>query len=67
VRHDALALLRQRIYQVVAGFEDANDTDRQRHDPLLQIVADQKLGPALGSQPTSAAGKTPPPAATWYA
>src|SRR5438132_1279984 len=52
VRHDSLALLRQRIYQIVAGYEDANDADRLRHDPLLQVVADQKLGDALGSQPT---------------
>ncbi len=52
MRHDSLALLRQRIYQIVAGYEDANDADRLRHDPLLQIVADQKLGDALGSQPT---------------
>src|SRR5262249_11445925 len=52
VRHDSLALLRQRLYQIVAGYEDANDADRLRHDPLLQIVADQKLGEALGSQPT---------------
>ena len=52
IRHDSLALLRQRIYQIVAGYEDANDADRLRHDPLLQIIADQKLGEALGSQPT---------------
>jgi len=52
VRHDSRALLRQRLYQIVAGYEDANDADRLRHDPLLQIVADEKLGEALGSQPT---------------
>lgn len=52
IRHDSLALLRQRLYQIVAGYEDANDADRLRHDPLLQIVADQPLGQALGSQPT---------------
>jgi DDE family transposase len=39
-----LALLRQRIYQIVGGYEDANDAGRLRYDPLLQIVADQKLG-----------------------
>jgi len=50
--HDSLELLRQRIYQIVAGYEDANDADRLRHDPTLQIVADQKLGEALGSQAT---------------
>ena len=52
VHHDTRALLRQRIYQIVAGYEDANDADRLRHDPMWQIVADQKLGDALGSQPT---------------
>jgi hypothetical protein len=52
LRHDSLALLRQRIYQIVAGYEDANDADRLRHDPTLQIVADHKLGDVLGSQPT---------------
>jgi hypothetical protein len=52
VRHHSLPLLRQRIYQIVAGHEDANDADRLRHDPLLQIVADQKLDDALGSQLT---------------
>jgi Transposase DDE domain group 1 len=52
VRHDSLALLRQRLYQIVAGYEDANVADRLRHDPTLQIIADQKLGHLLGSQPT---------------
>jgi hypothetical protein len=52
VQHDELALLRQRLYQIVAGYEDTNDADRLRHDPALQIVADQKLGEPLGSQPT---------------
>jgi hypothetical protein len=66
LRHDSLALLRQRIYQIVAGYEDANDADRLRHDPMLQIVADHKLGDALGSQPTSVAGRTRLPLATWY-
>src|SRR5438093_7588940 len=52
VRHDSLMWLRKRSYQRVAGYEAANEADRLRHDPLLQIVADQKLGQALGSQPT---------------
>src|SRR5260370_6998115 len=52
VRHDRLELLRHPIDQIVAGYEDAKDSDRLRHDPMLQIVADQKLGHPLGSQPT---------------
>jgi len=51
VEHATLALLRQRIYQIVAGYEDANDATRLRHDPVLKIVADQKLSHPLGSQP----------------
>jgi hypothetical protein len=51
VEHKGLALLRQRIYQIVAGYEDGNDATQMRHDPMLQIVADQKLGDTLGSQP----------------
>jgi hypothetical protein len=52
VRHSALSLFRQRLYQIIAGYEDANDADRLRHDPAFQILADQPLGQALGSQPT---------------
>jgi hypothetical protein len=48
VEHDALALLRQRIYQIVTGYEDASDADRLRHDPALQIVADHSLCALLG-------------------
>src|SRR6202790_4640874 len=52
VRHPGLPLLRQRLYQIIAGYEDANDADRLRHDPAFQILADQPLGEPLGSQPT---------------
>ena len=43
---------RRRLFQIVAGYEDANDANRQRHDPALQIIAIRKLGETLGSQPT---------------
>ena len=52
VRHSVLALFRQRLYQIIAGYEDANDADRLRYDPAFQILADQPLGEPLGSQPT---------------
>jgi len=51
VSHDVLTLLRQRIYQIAAGYEDANDAIYLRHDPTLQSVA-HRLGVPLGSQPT---------------
>lgn len=52
VRHSVLSLFRQRLYQIIAGYEDTNDADRLRHDPAFQILADQPLGELLGSQPT---------------
>jgi hypothetical protein len=52
VSHPGLSLFRQRLYQIIAGYEDANDADRLRHDPAFQILADQSLGEPLGSQPT---------------
>src|ERR1017187_5076225 len=52
VRHSVLSLFRQRIYQIIAGYEDANDADLLRYDPAFQILADQPLGEALSSQPT---------------
>src|ERR1700687_4187356 len=52
VRHSVLSLFRQRLYQIIAGYEDTNDADRLRHDPVFQILADQPLGEPLGSQPT---------------
>jgi len=52
VHHSVLSLFRQRLYQIIAGYEDANDADRLRYDPAFQILADQPLGEPLGSQPT---------------
>ena len=51
--HDLLTLLRQRVFALVAGYEDCNDHDRLRADPVLKIVADRApAGRDLASQPT---------------
>src|SRR2546422_4239011 len=52
VRHSSLSLVTQRLYQREAGYEDANDADRLRHDPAFQLLADQPLGQPLSSQPS---------------
>jgi len=51
VTHEVTTLLRQRLYQIVAGYEDVNDATRLRHDPAFQVVAGDGRAP-LGSQPT---------------
>ena len=53
VTHELRTLLRQRVYQIAAGYEDANDASTLRSDPTMQVVA-HRPGVALASQPTSA-------------
>ena len=52
VDHVLPALLRQRIYQIVAGYEDGNDANRLRHDATFQLLAERSPGELLASQPT---------------
>lgn len=51
VTFDVETLLRQRLYQIAAGYEDVNDANRLREDPTFQIIAGRGDAP-LGSQPT---------------
>ena len=51
-RHDLPTLLRQRLFALIAGYEDTNDHTRLKHDPILKTVADRPLDDDLASQPT---------------
>jgi hypothetical protein len=47
------SMLRQRIFGILAGYEDGNDHDALRDDPVFKLVADRLPdGRALASQPT---------------
>jgi hypothetical protein len=51
--HDMETLLRQRVYQIVAGYEDCNDGNLLRKDPALKAACDRLLSEIdLASQPT---------------
>ncbi|MEM6838920.1 MAG: IS1380 family transposase [Cyanobacteria bacterium P01_C01_bin.120] len=53
--HPLIDLVSQRIYQIVGGYEDANDSNQMRHDPIYKIACDRLpvVGEqALASQPT---------------
>jgi hypothetical protein len=54
VDHTDRDLLRQRIFQIALGYEDANDADTLRHDPALQAALGRGVGDdaTLASQPT---------------
>jgi hypothetical protein len=53
-RHTLLALLKQRLYQIACGYEDQNDSNSLREDPLLKLVCGSlpESGANLASQPT---------------
>ena len=51
VRHSRLEQVRQRVYQICLGYEDCNDADWLRHDPVLRLACDAE-DHALSSQPT---------------
>jgi Transposase DDE domain group 1 len=54
VQHSLLELVRQRVYQIACGYEDQNDADTLRSDPLLKLVCGRlpETGADLASQPT---------------
>lgn len=52
-RHSLLSMVRQRIYGILADYEDQNDHDTLRRDPLFKLIADRLPDdPDLASQPT---------------
>src|SRR5262249_548253 len=47
-------LFKQRVLQIAAGYEDANDANTLRHDPIFTLLLNRlpDTGPPLASQPT---------------
>ena len=54
VDHALPELLKTRMFAIACGYEDANDLDRLRHDPLLKLAVGRhpESGDALCSQST---------------
>jgi hypothetical protein len=54
VRHRLATLVRQRVFQLACGYEDQDDADTLRADPLLKLACGRRpaSGPDLASQPT---------------
>jgi len=44
VKHQIIELLTQRVFQVASGYEDANDSDSLKDDPILKIVCNRLTG-----------------------
>jgi len=47
-------LIKQRVFQIAAGYEDANDANTLRDDPIFTLMLDRlpETGAPLASQPT---------------
>src|SRR5271163_3766594 len=54
VRHAMFEMLMARVSAIASGYEDANDLDRLRHDPLMKLAVGRcpESGEALASQST---------------
>lgn len=52
VRHQVADLLRERIFAIAGGYEDANDLDQLCRDPALLLSCGKPIGSTLASQPT---------------
>lgn len=51
--HSAVSIVRQRIFGIIAGYEDQNDHDSLRSDPVFKLIAERSPdGDDLASQPT---------------
>lgn len=53
IRHSSQELFRQRLYQIIAGYEDCNDATVLRHDSIFKAIAGRTPSDSpLASQPT---------------
>jgi hypothetical protein len=50
--HSFLEMTRSRVFGILADYEDQNDHDALRHDPVFKIIAGGSLEKTLASQPT---------------
>jgi hypothetical protein len=53
VKHQLLELFKQRVFQICCGYEDGNDSDELREDPIMKIACERLPDEEeLASQPT---------------
>jgi hypothetical protein len=64
VKHEIVQLLTQRVFQIASGYEDANDSNTLKHDPILKISCEED--DVLASQPTMCRFENAPSRTTLY-
>jgi Transposase DDE domain group 1 len=56
IDHTVESLITQRIYGLVMGYEDLNDHEELRHDPMFALALGKRIG--LENEPVTLAGKS---------
>ncbi|MFB2767819.1 IS1380 family transposase [Pelatocladus sp. BLCC-F211] len=56
IDHSIESLIKQRIYGLIMGYEDLNDHEELRHNPMFALAVLKKIG--LENEPTVLAGKS---------
>jgi Transposase DDE domain group 1 len=68
VTHSLASLVRQRVFQIACGYEDQNDSDYLREDPIFKLSCGSlpESGAELASQPTISRLENAPSAGDCY-
>lgn len=56
IEHEVATLVGQRVFAIALGYEDLNDHDELRHDPMMAVLADKLSARRKGCAPV--AGKS---------
>jgi hypothetical protein len=56
IEHEVVTLVGQRVFGIALGYEDLNDHDELRHDPLMAVLAGKLEARRQGCAPV--AGKS---------
>src|SRR6202163_5171700 len=57
IEHEVVTLLGQRVFGIALGYEDLNDHDELRHDPMMAVLAGKLAARRKDCAPV--AGKSP--------
>jgi hypothetical protein len=68
VKHKIVHLLTQRVFQIVSGYDDGNDSNELRHDPIFKMSCERlpASDDPLASQPTICRFENAPSRTTLY-
>jgi hypothetical protein len=67
IEHEVVTLVGQRVFGIALGYEDLNDHDELRHDPMMAVLAGKLEARREDCAPASPAPFTPPARGSMWA